>query len=266
MPDFRDWERTLDKIKKVKKRIKIGMVCKYMEIKDTYISVFEALDAAGWANDVKVTTKWIDGEKLESLLDPSTELGDVQGILVPGGFGSRGVEGKMIAMKYARENKIPFLGLCYGMQLAAVEFARNVCRLKGAHTTECDPETPHPIIYIMPEQRVNMEEENYGATMRLGSYPCILTPNTKSFEAYGDPEITERHRHRFEFNQEYAALFAEKGMIISGISPNGKLVEMLEIVDHPWYVGTQAHPELKSRPHRAHPLFKGFIKAAIEQS
>jgi len=266
LPDFRDWERTLEKIRRAKKKITIAMVCKYMEIKDTYLSVLEALDAAGWANDVKVYTKWIDGEKLESLLDPSTELGDAQGILVPGGFGSRGVEGKIMAIKYAREHKIPFLGLCYGMQLAAVEFARNVCHLKDANTTECDPDTTNPIIYIMPEQRVNMEEENYGASMRLGSYPCIVTPDTKTYKAYGAPEITERHRHRFEFNQDYTKQFAEKGMIISGISPNGKLVEMLEIVDHPWFVGTQAHPELKSRPHRPHPLFKAFIKASVEHS
>ncbi len=191
---------------------------------------------------------------------------NLDGIVVPGGFGKRGTEGKIKAIQYSRLNKIPYLGLCLGLQLAVVEFARNVCGLGKANSTEMDPGTPHPVIWIMPEQRVNLEEENFGASMRLGSYPCILKPDTKVFEAFEKKEkISDRHRHRYEVNPDYIEILEKNGLIISGISPNRRLVEIIELPDHPWFVATQAHPEFTSRPGKPHPLFDAFIKSCLDK-
>ena len=184
----------------------------------------------------------------------------MDGILVPGGFGDRGIEGKISAIRYARENKIPFLGLCLGMQLSIVEFARNVVGYNDAHSVELEPSTTHPVIHLMPEQD---GVEDIGGTLRLGSYPCILDKNSKAYQVYGTEEISERHRHRYEVNNDYRSVLIENGMILSGLSPDGRIVEMVELADHPWFIATQAHPELKSRPNRPHPLFKGFIEAAL---
>ncbi len=258
--DLTEWNAIIDKVMNPKGKVKIGLVGKYVELKDAYLSVAEALRHAGIANDVEVDIKWIHAEELE--LDNCTEaLADVDGILVPGGFGPRGIDGKICAIKYARENKIPFFGICLGMQLASIEFARNVLGLEGAHSTEINPETEYPIIDLMQDQK---DVVNIGGTLRLGIYPCKLTENTKSMELYNDEIIYERHRHRYEFNSEYREKTEEMGLTVSGLSPDGTLVEMIELKDHPWFIGVQFHPEFKSRPTKAHPLFKGFIKASID--
>lgn len=259
--DLSEWERMVEKIKKPSKHVKIALVGKYVELHDAYLSVVEALGHAGIDNNAKVDIKWIRAEDLEPKdADLASVFSDVNGILVPGGFGYRGVEGKIKAVQYARENKIPFLGICMGMQCAVVEFARNICGMKEAQSTEFDTNTPDPVIYLMEV----MEGVKRKGTMRLGSYPCKLLPGTKAQAAYEEDLIQERHRHRYEFNNKYREQLEAAGMVIAGISPDERLVEIIELKDHPWFVGTQFHPEFKSRPNRPHPLLRDFVKAAIE--
>ncbi len=246
--------------KNPKKSVKVAIVGKYIQLHDAYISVAEALKHGGVANRAEVSIEWVDSEIVT--LENAPELfADVSGILVPGGFGNRGIEGKIAAIQYARENNIPFLGLCLGMQLSIVEFVRNVVGHSNANSVEFDPNTEHPVIHLMPDQE---GVENIGGTLRLGSYPCELADGTKALEVYGEKLIHERHRHRYEVNNDYRETLSENGMRLSGISPDGRIVEMIELAEHPWFIATQAHPELKSRPNKPHPLFAGFIKAALE--
>ena len=258
--DNTEWINMVQKIKNLKEEVNIALVGKYVELHDAYISVVEALSHGGLDNNSKVNIKWINSEELENM-DTNEALKGVDGILVPGGFGDRGVEGKIEAIRWARENKVPFLGICLGMQCAVIEFARNVLGLEGAHSSELNPETKYPVIDLMSDQK---DIEDLGGTMRLGLYPCRLDENTKSYELYKDEVIYERHRHRYEFNNEFRTRIEEAGMTIAGTSPDSRLVEIIEIKDHPWFVAAQFHPELKSRPNRPHPLFAGFIKAAME--
>ena len=256
-----EWERMVHRIKNPANKVKIAVVGKYVELPDAYISVTEALHHAGIYNSTDVKIKWVNAEEIEK---EGTDLSDVfagcKGILVPGGFGDRGVEGKISAIKYARENKIPFLGLCLGMQCSVIEFARHVCGMEDAHSSEFNPETNHPVIALMSSQ-INVEDK--GGTMRLGSYPCKVTPGTKTYEAYGSELIHERHRHRFEFNNEFKQELTDAGLVIAGICPDNGLVEIVEVKDHPWFVASQFHPELKSRPNNPQPLFRDFVKAAL---
>ena len=255
------WEKMVFKINHPAKKVKVAVVGKYVALPDAYMSVTEALHHGGIENDAQVKITWINAEELE---DPETDLDELfagcRGILVPGGFGDRGVEGKIRAIQYARENKIPFLGLCLGMQCAVIEFARNAAGLTGAHSTEFVPETPHPVIALMEDQQ---DVEEKGGTMRLGAYPCTLAESSVSRAEYDASEISERHRHRFEFNNSYRSQLEEKGLVIAGTSPDNRLVEVVEIADHPWFVASQFHPELKSRPNHPHPLFAGFVRAAL---
>jgi len=247
------------KREKFKREVEIALVGKYVELHDAYISVVESLRHAGIYNDTNVKIRWVNSENVND--DTVDELlRGAKGILVPGGFGDRGVEGKIRAAQYARENKIPYLGLCLGMQCAVIEFARNVAGLKNAHSTEFNGATPYPVIDLMPEQK-DIDEK--GGTMRLGVYPCKLEEGTKAYEAYKDELIYERHRHRYEFNNEYRELLTSKGLVLSGLSPDDRLVEIIEVKDHPYFVASQFHPEFKSRPLRPHPLFRDFIAAAL---
>lgn len=257
-PDFKEWKKVVDSVKNPKKEVNIALVGKYVSLKDAYLSVNEALCHGGIENDAKVNVDWIDSETINEG-NVKELLNKADGIIVPGGFGERGVEGKILSCKYARENKVPFLGLCLGMQVAVIEFARNVLNIKDASSSEFS-NTKNPVIDLMSEQK-DIDEK--GGTMRLGLYPCKLSKGTKAFEAYGEEYIEERHRHRYEVNNKYREILEKGGMIISGISPNRVLVEMVEIKDHPFYVATQAHPEFKSRPNRANPLFREFIKHSI---
>ncbi len=259
-PDLKDWQEMVDASKHLTKDVNIALVGKYISLHDAYISVVEALKHAGVSYGAKVNIKWVDSETVTSE-NASEILGDVTGILVPGGFGDRGIEGKIQAIKYARENNIPFLGLCLGMQLSIVEFARDVIGYTDAHSVELNPATTHPVIHLMPDQD---GVEDIGGTLRLGSYPCVLNKDSKAYGLYGEETIHERHRHRYEVNNDYRTVLVENGMELTGISPDGRIVEMIEIPSHPWFVATQAHPELKSRPNRPHPLFKGFVKASLE--
>ena len=243
------------------KTIEIALVGKYVSLKDAYISIYESLNHAGNENDVNVNIRWIDSEILEKE-QPSKVLKGVDGVIVPGGFGSRGIEGKIAAIKYARENNIPLFGICLGMQLMVVEFMRNVAKIKDANSLEFDPNTKNPVISLM-ENQVNVDEK--GGTMRLGKYPCSIDVNTHAYEAYGENMISERHRHRYEFNNNYRDIAQKYGLVISGTSPDNKLVEMVELKDHIWAVGAQFHPELKSRPNRSHPLFREFIAHAKDK-
>ncbi|MDO4535292.1 MAG: CTP synthase [Clostridium perfringens] len=257
--DNAEWIDMVHRITHLSQNTKIALVGKYVELHDAYISVVEALNHGGLFNDSNVEIKWINSEDLNR--ENSEELlGDVDGILVPGGFGDRGIEGKIEAIRWARENKKPFLGICLGMQCAVIEFARNVCGFEGAHSSELDPETPYPVIDLMPEQK---DVEELGGTMRLGLYPCKVKEDTLVHDAYTSDLIYERHRHRYEFNNEFRTKLEESGLILSGTSPDARLVECVEIKDHPWFVGVQYHPELKSRPNNPHPLFKKFIEAAL---
>lgn len=258
--DLSEWEQIVRKINNPKHKVRIALVGKYVELHDAYLSVAEALCHGGIANDTKVEVKWVHSAEVTEQ-NVKEYLEDADGILIPGGFGDRGIDGKIAAVRYAREKKVPLLGICLGMQLAVVEFARNVAGLKGAHSSELNPGTSYPVIDLMPEQK---EIEDLGGTMRLGLYPCKLAKDTRAFEAYGEEIIYERHRHRYEVNNEYRELLAEKGLVISGLSPDERLVEMIELKDHPWFVGCQFHPEFKSRPNRPHPLFRDFVKAALE--
>ncbi|OGB75161.1 CTP synthase [candidate division Kazan bacterium RIFCSPHIGHO2_01_FULL_49_10] len=262
--DLSEWRNLVMKILSDKPKVTVGLIAKYTTMEDTYLSVFEALKAAGWYHNLDVIIKWIDAENLESKESPINELmAGCDGIVVPGGFGARGIEGKIKAAQFAREHQIPYLGLCLGMQIATVEFARNVLGWDDANSTEFNEKSHHPVIHIMEYQKKITQK---GGTMRLGAYPCLLMRGTKAYEAYKTPDISERHRHRFEFNNDYRKDFEKAGMILSGISPDRELVEIVELKDHPWFVASQFHPEFKSRPHRPHPLFRDFIGAVIKNS
>jgi CTP synthase len=262
-PDMADWEKFVKRVINPKKHVKIGFVGKYTDLQDAYKSVYESLTHAAASHDCGIRVQKVDAEELES--DPGAAerlLGDVAGVLVPGGFGERGVEGKVLAAKYAREHKLPYLGLCLGMQIATIEFARHVCGIKEANSTEFDPKSPDQVICLLEEQR-NVKKK--GATMRLGSSEAVLAPDTLTAQVYGKLLVTERHRHRYEYNMKYRDVMAKKGFIISGTSPDGKLVELIEIDSkiHPWFVACQFHPEFQSKPNAPHPLFRGFIGACL---
>lgn len=258
--DMEEWTSLVERVDNLKYEVRIALVGKYVELHDAYISVVEALKHAGYKHNSKVKIDWIQSEDITEE-NVHEYLKEADGILVPGGFGDRGVEGKITTIKYARENKVPFFGICLGMQLAAVEFARNVCGLTGAHSSELDPNTPYPIINLLPDQENVVE---MGGTLRLGSYPCTLTEGSQAHKEYGEINITERHRHRYEFNNFYRERLTNKGLVLSGVSPDGRLVEIVELPEHPWFVAGQFHPEFKSRPEKAHPLFAGFIRASLE--
>ncbi|MGL5258670.1 MAG: CTP synthase [Lachnospiraceae bacterium] len=260
-PDLTEWTSMVEDLRTPTREVKIALVGKYIQLHDAYISVVEALKHGGIPNHATIDIHWIDSETLNEE-NVSEILGEMDGILVPGGFGHRGIEGKIAAIHYARENKVPFLGLCLGMQLSIVEFARNVVGYHDAHSIELDAATIHPVIALMPDQN---GVEDIGGTLRLGSYPCILDKTSKAFKLYGKETINERHRHRYEVNNDYRNALIEKGMILSGLSPDGRIVEMCEVSDHPFFIATQAHPELKSRPNRPHPLFKGFVEATLNR-
>lgn len=264
-PDLKSWTKMVDTVKSLMTdegpRVKIALVGKYVGLHDAYISVVESLKHGGIHNNVNVDISWIDSELLtEDNID--SYLSEADGILVPGGFGERGIEGMILAAKYARENAIPYFGICLGMQIAVIEFSRHVLGLDDANSTELNPHTKSPVIDLMLDQ-VNIE--NLGGTMRLGAYPCAIEKGTRAFEIYGCPHIFERHRHRYEFNNEYRDRISKNGLVLSGKSPDGKLVEMVENPNHPWFIGVQFHPEFKSRPNRVHPLFGDFIRAAAEK-
>ncbi|MCR4426404.1 MAG: CTP synthase [Firmicutes bacterium] len=261
--DMSEWRAMVSRLKKPRCGVKVGLVGKYVSLPDAYLSVVEALRHAGIENEAEVKVVWVDSEAIESEPDLESVLGRVDGILVPGGFGYRGVEGKIIAAGYARRNRVPFLGLCLGMQCAVIEFARHACGLTGANSTEFDESTPYPVIDLLPEQRL---VDKKGGTMRLGLYPCALEPGSRAGRAYGDSLVRERHRHRYEMNNDYLSIMTSHGMRFSGIFPEKGLVEVCELVDHPWFVGTQFHPEFKSRPQRSHPLFRDFVAQCIEYS
>ena len=258
-PDLEDWKAMVNALRHPTKEVNIALVGKYIQLHDAYISVVEALKHGGIAQHATVNIKWVDSELLNNS-NVEEVLGDMDGILVPGGFGDRGIEGKITAIEFARIRKIPFLGLCLGMQLSVVEFARHVVGYNDAHSIELDPNTTHPVIALLPEQA---GIEDIGGTLRLGSYPCVLDKSSLAYKLYGEETIHERHRHRYEFNNDYRKVLTENGMMLSGISPDGRIVEMVELPDHPFFIGTQAHPELKSRPNRPHPLFRGFVEAAV---
>jgi CTP synthase len=259
-PHLENWQRVVQVLKNPKDSVRIAVVGKYMSLKESYKSLLEALVHGGIANEARVELDCIEAEKIEQE-GADTLLKHADGILIPGGFGDRGSEGKIAAIRFARENRTPFFGICLGMQMAVVEFARNVCGLQGANSSEFDLQTPHPVIHLMAEQKAI---DSKGGTMRLGSYPCILQNETLTAKLYGREKISERHRHRYEFNNSYRAEFIAKGMVLSGMSPDGNLVEIVEFKGHPWFLGCQFHPEFTSRPMASHPLFRGFIEAAIE--
>ncbi|UOQ94980.1 CTP synthase [Halobacillus shinanisalinarum] len=259
--DMTEWNKLVDNVKNLKEKATIGLVGKYVELPDAYISVVEALKHAGYSYDTDVEVKWIDSEEVTEQ-NVREMLSDVDGVLVPGGFGDRGIEGKITAIHHARVERVPFLGICLGMQLATVEFARHELGLTGAHSAEIDPSTPHPIIDLLPEQK---ELTDLGGTLRLGVYPSRLLANTKAIKAYGEEVVYERHRHRFEFNNHYREQMEAKGFLFSGTSPDGRLVEIIEVEDHPWFVASQFHPEFKSRPTRPQQLFHSFIGAVINE-
>ncbi|WP_177505252.1 CTP synthase [Anaerosinus sp.] len=260
--DMTEWAKMVDKINHPSRDVTIAMVGKYVELQDAYISVSESLHHAGIANDADVKIKWVNAEEIETNgINYDEVFAGCQGILVPGGFGDRGVEGKILAIQYARENKIPFLGLCLGMQCAVIEYARNVCNMQGANSTEMDADTKYPVIDLMSDQ---VDIEDKGGTMRLGSYPCKVRKDTKTYEAYGSELIHERHRHRLEFNNKYREELENAGLTIAGTLPDDSLVEIIEVKDHPWFVASQFHPELKSRPNNPHPLFREFVGAALK--
>lgn len=261
-PDLSDWIEVCNSLKNPKGNTTIAIVGKYTALHDSYISVVEALKHGGIASHCSVTINWVNSEELNSE-NVSEILKDVNVILVPGGFGERGIEGKIEAIKYARVNKIPFLGICLGLQLAIVEFARNILGYTDAHSTELNPKTTHPVIHLMENQN---GVTSIGGTLRLGAYPCVLDKDSKCYQIYGNKEnISERHRHRYEVNNEYRDELIQHGMTLSGQSPDGKIVEMIELIDHPFFVATQAHPEFKSRPNLPHPLFRSFIAASLSK-
>jgi CTP synthase len=252
----------VEKQKHFSKSVKIALVGKYVELHDAYLSVVESLKHGGIANDAEIKVEWVNSEFVDAD-NVKSKLEDADGILVPGGFGDRGIEGKILAAQYARENKVPFFGICLGMQMAVIEFARNVCGMKSAHSSEFSETTQYPVINLMPEQK---DIDEMGGTMRLGLYPCKLTDDSRVREIYNDELVYERHRHRYEFNNEYREEMLSKGLILSGLSPSERLVEIIELKNHPWFVGVQFHPEFKSRPNKPHPLFRDFIRASLENS
>ncbi len=260
-PNLNDWEEMVEALRSPTQEVTIALVGKYIQLHDAYISVVEALKHGGISQRATVNIKWIDSETVTDE-NVSDLLADADGILVPGGFGDRGIEGKIRAITYAREHAVPYLGLCLGMQLAIVEFARNMIGYADAHSVELNPSTTHPIIDLMPDQN---GVEDIGGTLRLGSYPCVLDETSKAYQLYQEKTIYERHRHRYEVNNDFRMVLTEHGMKLSGLSPDGRIVEMCELPEHPFFLATQAHPELKSRPNRPHPLFSGFIKAAVQQ-
>ncbi len=258
-PDMKEWREMVDRIKNRSKETSVAIVGKYVRLHDAYLSVVEALHHAGFELQAHVNIKWVDSETVTD--ENAAEIfHDVRGIVVPGGFGSRGIEGKIAACRYARENNVPYLGLCLGMQIAVIEFARDVCGLTDAHSGEFDSNTPHKVIDFMPDQSEDIDK---GGTMRLGAYPCKIQPGTVLSRCYNADLISERHRHRYEFNNDYRELMIEKGLVIGGTSPDGRIVETVELPGNDFFVGVQYHPEFKSRPNRAHPLFLGFVKAAL---
>ncbi|MBI3002509.1 MAG: CTP synthase, partial [candidate division NC10 bacterium] len=257
--DLGTWEEIVRKVKQPARRVTIAVVGKYLGLKDAYKSLMEAIGHGGIANDCGVEIRAVEAEQVERD-GPKVHLHDVQAVLVPGGFGVRGIEGKIAAIQYAREERVPFFGICLGMQCAVIEYGRNVCGLAGANSTEFDPKAPHPVIDLLPEQQ---GITNLGGTMRLGAYPCQLAPGSRAGGIYGMAEVTERHRHRYEVNNEYRQVLEAHGMVMCGYSPDRKLVEMIELPDHPYFVGCQFHPEFRSRPRQAHPLFRTFIEAAL---
>jgi CTP synthase len=273
---LKGWNNLMKTIKNPKGELNIGIVGKYFDtgnftLADSYISVIEAVKHACWHHGQAPVIHWLSSEKYHFAKDEARknlkkDMGNLDGVIVPGGFGTRGTEGKIRAIEWARRNKMPFLGLCYGMQLAVIEWARNVCKLKDAHTTEINRRTKYPVIDVLPEQKTNIQEKNFGATMRLGAYPCQLVKGTRSYKAYKKTNISERHRHRYELNNKFRKELEDKGMVMAGINPERDLVEIIEIKKHPFFVGTQFHPEFKSRPLSPHPLFREFIKACITSS
>jgi len=258
-PELGEWKAIVDRIRDARIPLEIGLVGKYIELKDAYLSVAESIRHAAWATGCQPRLRWIDSEKLEEQGDTGP-LEGLDGIVVPGGFGYRGIEGKVVAVRYSRQRRIPTLGLCMGMQCMVIELTRTALGAEDANSTEFDAFTPHPVIDLLPEQR---DVADKGGTMRLGSYPCVVEEGSRAYEAYGQPIILERHRHRYEFNNAYRELLASHGMRFSGLSPDGRLVEIVELRDHPFYLGTQYHPEFRSRPNRPHPLFSAFIAAAL---
>ncbi len=265
-----DWTRFVNRVRRLKRTVKIGIVGKYFgtgafTLTDSYISVIEAVKHASWHVGRAPLISWLDAEAYERESKNLKELKTYDGIIVPGGFGGRGVEGKIKAIEYCRKQKIPFLGLCYGLQLAVIEFARNVCGIKGAHTTEIDATTRHPVIDTMPEQLANIQEKRMGGSMRLGAYMCEVKSKTNAHRAYQAKLISERHRHRYEVNNAYRDMLEKKGLVFSGVNPERNLIEIIELKDHPFFMGTQFHPEFKSRPLEPHPLFREFIKAAAKK-
>jgi len=272
-PRLDAWEKLIKRFKEPKYNVTIAIVGKYTDLTESYKSLNEALYHGGVANDCRVNLRYVDSEKID-LQNCSKTLTDADGILVPGGFGTRGIEGKICAAKFARENRIPYFGICLGMQIAVIEFARHVAGMKDAHSSEFDEKTPYPVIYLMMEwyddktgtvQQRDVHSAK-GGTMRLGAYPCQIKEETLAHQAYGVQAISERHRHRYEFNNQFKDALEKKGLVFSGISPNGELVEIVELHDHPWFVGCQFHPEFKSRPMNAHPLFREFIRASLKNS
>ena len=262
-PDLADWKRIVYAMQNPRVKVTIALVGKYTQLHDSYLSVVEALHHGGFANDAEVEIKWVDSEKIEKEPERIADiLSGIDGMIIPGGFGNRGTEGMILAAQYARNNGIPFLGICLGMQMALVEFARNVVGWKDANSSELDPETTHPVIDLMPEQAGVTQ---LGGTMRLGAYPCELVKGTLAHRLYGETKIHERHRHRYEVNNEMREELAAAGLTFSGISPDGRIVEMIERSAHPYYIGTQGHPEFKSRPNRALPLFAGLVRASVER-
>lgn len=262
--NLREWREMVNKINNLKGKVTVALVGKYIALRDAYLSVVEALHHAGVYNGTNVEIRWINAEKIEKIIgakDGRALFNGVHGIVVPGGFGDRGIEGKIETARYAREKGIPFLGLCLGLHCSVIEFARNVCSMKGAHSTEFDPNTPFPVIDLLPGQR---EISSKGGTMRLGLYPCKLINGSKAFDAYKEEVIYERHRHRYELNNYFKEELEKEGLIFSGISPDGRLVEIIELKDHPWFIASQFHPEFKSRPNKPHPLFRDLVKMSLQ--
>lgn len=260
--DLSEWHDMLHKLRNPKHEVCIGVVGKYIEYKDAYKSIYESLDHAGIANSTRILVRKIEAEELENN-GPDAALAGLDGILVPGGFGYRGINGKVEAIRYARERGIPFFGICLGLQCAVIEFARNVAKLDRANSTEIDPDSPHPVVCLLDAQQ---SITAMGGTMRLGSYPCVLKAPSLARDSYGSDKIQERHRHRYEFNNDYRGTFEKLGMVFSGLSPDSKLVEIVEIPSHPWFLAVQFHPEFKSKPTQSHPLFNAFVAAAIRKS
>jgi CTP synthase len=260
--DHSQWEAMIERARHPRHRVAIALVGKYMGVRDAYICVTEALKHAGIANQAEIDLRWVDSEEIERD-GPDARLADVDGIVVPGGYGDRGIEGKIAAIRYVRENRIPFLGLCLGLQCAVIEFARHACGLEGAHSTEFDPDTPHPVLNLLPEQR---SLDRKGATQRLGAEPIEIREGTRAMEIYGEKVIYERHRHRFEVNNRYHDTLCTNGLVLAAMSPTKHVVEMIELPDHPWFVASQFHPEFKSRPTRSAPMFREFVRAAVARA